>query len=314
MFMNLQKEKFYSCLKRLPISICGVTLGLSAVGNLLYAYSFVLHWLYLIIAAVLWFLLLAKLFFCWTEAKQEFQNPMTFSVFEAYFMTMLQFSAALATYCFSFAFSIWILANIMNVILILCFSWRYLRNFELKNVYTSWNVLYGGNMLAAVVAPVFQTEPVAQYIFWIDFLLFLPWYPISVYRYWKLPVSSSVKPSICILAAPFNLTLAGYLTITAQPNLWLVLLFAGIAQFAYAFVLIRLPGILKISFSASYGALTFPFVIPAVALQKLITYFSDSGFVVPSFLHGLVLIEQFVAAVMVTYVLIRFVIYLKRPS
>ncbi len=308
--MEKQQTFFYRFLYKLPVPVCGVTLGLAAVGNMLNNYSTIFHWLYIAVAAVLWLALLAKLLFCWPAAKKELMSPLAFSVFEAYFMTLLQFAAALAPYQYTVALCFWGIANIGNFVIIGLFSWRYLRNFQLSEVYTSWNVLYGGNMLAAVVAPAVHMEQLGAVLFWLHFIIFLPWYPISAYRYWKLPVAEAAWPTICILAAPFNLTLAGYLTGTPNPQLWLALTFAMIAQIAYVFVLTRLPGILKLPFYPSYGALTFPFVIPAVALQKLTVYLTELGYTVPSVLNGVVLFEQIMAVVMVTYALLRYLMYL----
>lgn len=81
---------------------------------------------------------------------------MNFSVFEAFFMTLLQISAAIAPYFYQSAFTLWLVANIGHAIIVLLFSWYYLRNFQLQNVFATWNVLYGGNMLSAVVSVSFQ--------------------------------------------------------------------------------------------------------------------------------------------------------------
>ncbi len=308
--MERQETGFYQFLKRLPVPICGVTLGLAAVGNMLNSYSTLLHWLYLAFAAVLWLALLAKLILCWPQAKKELSNPLAFSVFEAYFMTLLQFVAVIAPYANTAARWLWIIANVGNFILIGLFSWKYLRKFQLADVFTSWNVLYGGNMLSVVVAPAVHMEQFSVFLFWLHFVIFLPWYPISAYRYWKLPVAEAAWPTVCILAAPFNLTLAGYLIAIPNPKLWLVLLFAAIAQTAYLFVLTRLPGILKQPFYPSYGALTFPFVIPVVAMQNLAAYLDTIQVAVPSVMQGVIVFEQILAIVMVTYASIRYVQYL----
>ncbi len=307
-----QTSTFYQFLNKLPVPVCGVTLGLAAVGNMLNNYSTALHWLYIGFAAVLWLALLAKLLLCWPQAKKELSNPMAFSVFEAFFMTLLQFAAVMAPYNQTAALCFWWIASIAGLILIVLFSWKFLRKFQLANVYTSWNVLYGGGMLATVVAPAVHMEQAGLILFWLHFIIFLPWYPISAYRYWKLPVAEAAWPTICILAAPFNLTTAGYLAGVAQPQMWLALLFASIGQAAYLFVLIKLPGVLKLPFYPSYGALTFPFVIPAVALQTFLVYMHGAGFMVPLALHGIVLFEQILAVVMVTYALIRYMLYLRK--
>ncbi len=309
--MGHQENYFYRFLKNLPIPVCGVTLGLAAVGNMLNNYSTILHWLYLLAAAVLWLALSVKLFLYWPQAKKELNNPLAFSVFEAYFMTLLQFAAALAPYQNTLAQWFWIIANIGNFVLIAVFSWKYLRNFQLKDVFTSWNVMYGGNMVAVVVAPAVHMEQFSILLFYLHFIIFVPWYPISAYRYWKLPVAEPAKPTFCILAAPFNLALAGYLAGIPNPKLWVVIAFAVIAQIAYWFVMTQLPAILKLPFYPSYGALTFPFVIPAVAMQTLAVYLNEIGMAVPTLFRGVIVFEEIVAVVMVTYVLIRYVLHLR---
>ncbi|MGM9525510.1 MAG: TDT family transporter, partial [Peptococcaceae bacterium] len=272
-------------------------------------YASTVQWFYIGFAAVLWLLLLFKIVLYWPQIRCELQNPLTCSVFEAFFMTLLQFSAVLAVLTPELALVMWFAANVGHAILVLYFSWNFLRDFQLKHVYTTWNVLYGGNMLAAVFAPLFQMEQAGPWIFWIGFFLFLPWYPISFYRYRKLPVSESARPTLCILAAPFNLTLAGYLSCGLQPDWHLAILFAVIGQVMYGYVLFHLPAILRLPFYPSYGALTFPFVIPAVALQKLLVFCRMSGLVLSDWMQYIVWLEQGIAVVMVTYALLRYLQY-----
>lgn len=308
--MNWNLKKIGRMVQQIPLPICGLTLGVAALGNMLSGYSNFLSWVYGVIAITLWILLLLKLLLYWQSAKQELTNPLTLSVFEAFFMTLLQISIYSAPYFCNLAYFFWIIANIGHIVMVVVFSQRYLNNFHLSSVYTTWNVLYGGNMLAAVVAPLFHMEQVGQWIFWIGFFLFLPWHPISAYRYWKLPVTEAVLPTLCILAAPFNLSLAAYLSCTNNPSVWFASLLACIAQGMYLYVLFWLPHILKTPFATSYGALTFPFVIPTVALQKLLLFYTDSGIFYSNLLHWIVLIEELIAVLIVTYALVRYLLFL----
>lgn len=301
---------FKNFLQKLPLAICGLTLGLGALGNLLLPYNRLLHWTYIGIAAVFWLLLLLKLIFCWPQALQEFKNPLNFSVFEAFFMTLLQISAAMVPYFYRSAFALWLIANVGHLIIVLLFSQRYLRSFQLQNVFATWNVLYGGNMLSAVIANSFQMQHVGRWIFWIGFFLFLPWYFVSAYRYYKLPVAEPALPTLCIFSAPFNLTLAAYLSCTQQPHLAVALCFAFVGQGAYLFVLCSLPKVLRTPFYPSYGALTFPFVIPAVALKKLLQTLNTMGIQQLAFWNILVQIEESIAIILVTYALFRYLYFL----
>ncbi|MGM9525848.1 MAG: hypothetical protein ACI3U1_06200, partial [Peptococcaceae bacterium] len=83
-------------LQQLPVPVCGLTLGLAALGNMLAVYASTVQWFYIGFAAVLWLLLLFKIMLYWPQTRCELQNPLTCSVFEAFFMTLLQFSAVLA--------------------------------------------------------------------------------------------------------------------------------------------------------------------------------------------------------------------------
>jgi hypothetical protein len=47
-------------------------------------------------------------------------------------------------------------------------------------------------------------------------------------------------------------------------------------------------------------------------MKKLTVYLTELGYTVPAVLNGAVLLEQIVAVVMVTYVLMRYVMYLKK--
>lgn len=305
-----------SWLQCLPIPICGLTLGLAAVGNLFGSDFRMLHWSYLGMAIVLWLLLLLKLLLCWPQVRQEMQSPLTLSVFEAFFMTLLQVANATAVSVRPLALVLWWVANMGHIVLVITFSWRFLRHFQLRDVYTSWNVLYGGNLLAAVVASQLNMMSAGWWIFWVGVFLWLPWYPISVYRYWKLPVAEAAQPTLCILAAPFSLFLVGYLSAVPQPDWRLAVLTGCIAQTMYGYVLWHLPRILRLPFYPSYGALAFPFVIPTVALQKLLTFLAGNGVLYSALLHTLVLFEQGLAIILVTYVLLRYLQFLwqKRPS
>lgn len=72
----------------------------------------------------------------------------------------------------------------------------------------------------------------------------------------------------------------------------------------------QLPLNFETALLPSYGALTFPFVIPAVAMKKLLLFLTAEGVAFPSMLSTVVLIEEVIAVIMVTYALIRYLLYL----
>ena len=133
--------------------------------------------------------------------------------------------------------------------------------------------------------------------------------PIMLYRLiMHPPLEASAQPTLAILAAPVSLTLAGYISSVSVPALWLCGLLAGIALLMTAVVYGLLLSLLKRPFSPSFAAFTFPTVISAIALQKLVQLPSLTQWApaLPAFLSVIAHIELGVATAIVGYVSIGF--------
>ena len=85
-------------IEKVPVPLAGVTLGLTALGNLLAGLSPVLRWGCGTAAALLFFLLLAKLILFPEKIKNDFSNPIIASVSATFFMTLMQLSPIPASF------------------------------------------------------------------------------------------------------------------------------------------------------------------------------------------------------------------------
>ncbi|MFV0509734.1 MAG: C4-dicarboxylate ABC transporter, partial [Shewanella algae] len=93
--------------------------------------------------------------------------------------------------------------------------------------------------------------------------------PVMLYRLiFCNPVADAAKPTIAILAAPASLSLAGYLTLTPEPELWLVALLLSLALLMTLVIYLAFLHLLHLPFSPGFAAYTFPMVIGATALLK----------------------------------------------
>ena len=77
----------------------------------------------------------------------------------------------------------------------------------------------------------------------------------------------------------------------------------------YLVALSALPRCLKLPFSPSYAAFTFPFVISAIGMKMMMAYTTSVGRPVPG-MNVLVLIETAIACILVVYTIIRYAIFL----
>ena len=129
-------------------------------------------------------------------------------------------------------------------------------------------------------------------------------------RYIKCrPIPEPAQPLFCIYTAPTSLCLTGYMQASATKSPALVVTLMVLACVLYLIVLANLPRFLRLKFYPSYAAFTFPFVISAIAMKQSLAYWTQAGVSLP-WLNWVVLFETVVATVMVTYTIIRYLMFL----
>lgn len=297
-------------IEKVPVPLAGVTLGLTALGNLLAGLSPALRWGCGTAAALLFVLLPAKLILFPETIKNDFSNSIIASVSATFFMTLMQLSTYTCTFFPTASLFLWYAAVAGHCALILWFSWAYLRHFRLSDVYPTYFITYVGIVVASVTSASFERTALGYGIFWFGFLAYLAMLVLVTIRCRRLPMADSAKPLFCIYTAPMSLCLAGYLTTAAAPSLAFAIVLEIAAQILYVIVLTQLPKLLRLPFFPSYAAFTFPFVITAIALQKFLALLSASGIAVPFLLSFLLTAETIVACVMVGYALLRYLHFL----
>lgn len=297
-------------IEKVPVPIAGVTLGLTALGNLIIDFSPILRWGCGLIAAVLFVLLIAKLVLFSDKIKQDFTNPIIASVSATAFMTLMQLSSYAHAFVPTISLYVWYAAIIGHFALMIWFSWTYLRKFKLSDVYPTYFITFVGIVVASVTSATFDRTALGYGIFWFGFTAYMAMLILVTIRYIKLPVADGAKPLFCIYTAPMSLCLAGYLTTASEPSVVFAVALEIAAQILYVIVLTQLPKLLRLPFFPSYAAFTFPFVITAIALQKLIALLGNTGIAVPGALSLLLAAETVMACVMVTYALVRYLMFL----
>lgn len=293
-----------------PVPIAGVALGVVALGNLLQPEGGAVHATCGVVSALLVLLLLAKLVSFPHMIADDMRHPIFGSVSATLFMSVMQLATYVAPYAQPVALGMWWLAVACHAALIVWFTALALANFKLADVYPTYFICYVGIVVGSVTSPAVGMEAVGRVLFVFGFACYAVLLALVTYRYARHPVPEPARPLVCIYAAPMSLSLAGYLSTHVDPSLAFVVALEVLAQALFAVVLTRLPGLLRLRFYPSYAAMTFPFVITAVALGKAIAALRAAGVVVPGALDALLTAETVFAAVMVCYVLVRYVMFL----
>ena len=313
--MNIFKNILY----HLPLPISGLMLAIASLGILfpqffaIFSYppaGFVLHVLCGIAAAVLWILLVLKAVFFFPQIKEAFGNPVSASVAGTFPMTVMVLSVYVLELFGEAAVIFWYAGVLLHAALIVYFSYRFLRTPHLAEVYPSWLVVYVGIVLAAITAPYFVQIPVGQICFWFGAAALVPLLPALLVRCTQMPLAEPVRPLVCIFAAPVSILLAGYVQ-SFFANTAIVSAFLVAETVILLLVLQQLPSLLRLSFSPSYAAFTFPFVVTATAYFFGIQTLVEAGVlsVLWYAVSGAVLL---LAAVLVVYVSIRYACVMRK--
>ncbi len=297
-------------LKKYPVPVTGLILGLAAAGNLVQSYGEINRSIFGIISAILFVLMLVKIVKFTDGVKESLQNPVVASVFPTFSMAAMLLSTYLKPLSQSIAFALWTIGVALHAALIIWFSKKFVLNFKIKQVFPSWFIVYVGIAVASVTAPAFKMTNIGQLAFWFGFITYIILLPLILYRTVKVKeMPEPTLPTLVIFAAPASLLLAGYMNSFETKSMAIVWLLAVLSIIMYIAAIIMLPRLLKLKFYPSYSAFTFPLIISGIAMKLTNGFLTKSGIPV-TWLNYLVKFQEAVAVIITLYVLYRYIRFL----
>lgn len=269
-----------SFLKRVPLPLCGVALGLAALGNLLAAYSPYLKILCGVLAFVGILFVTCKYLTMSDAFVTDMKNPVTASVSGTYTMALMLLAGYIKPILPVFAMILWYVAIVLHFVLIVYFTLNFILKIkipdDLMKVVASYFIVYVGIVVASVTAPAFNNIALGKICFWIGFILYIPLFFYVSFRYIKLGNKKiEAKALACIYAAPASLCVAGYISSFEQKNITfltglyifsLVIYLFGL--FVVADLFANFANNKEFKFYPSIAGITFPFVISAIAAKQ----------------------------------------------
>lgn len=294
-------------ISKTPLPIAGLMLALAAAGNLLASYSIIYKGILGSISAIIFLLLLLKIFINQKDIIRDLENPVIASVAPTFSMGMMILSTYIKPSVSSIAYAFWIVGLLIHCLLLIYFTKKFILNFDMKKVFPSYFVVYVGIVVGSVTAPAFNLAGLGQLLFWFGFICYLILLPIVIYRVFKVKaIPEPALPTITIFSAPASLCLAGYMSSFQEKNMTMVWLLTFLSLIMLFAVLLYMPKMLRLKFYPSYSAFTFPCVISAIAIKK------TNGFLIStnqgiSVVKYLVKFEELLAVAIVVYVLIRYI-------
>lgn len=297
-------------IKKIPIPICGVILGLFGLGNLLQSYSEGVRMVCGAVATILAVLFLISVFTDFGKFSENMKNPIMASVFCTFPMALMLFSTYFKPWFGPVSKIIWYIAIVLHVVMILYFTKAFILKPDMKTVHASYFIVYVGIAMAAMTAPAYEATGLGTITFWFAFVALLVLLVFVSYRYIKLPaVPDPAKPLFCIYAAPMSLCIAGYIQSVANKSLTFLTVMWVVATILFILALVKFVQLIRLPFFPSYAAYTFPFVISAIASKQLMACSAAMGSPM-TFLSPIVLIETVIATCTTLYALVRYLMFI----
>lgn len=298
-----------------PTPMAGLALGIASLGwcweNMVSAHG-VAQWTGAVIASVLLILLAFKFLFHGHLLRKDLAHPVVGSVVPTFAMGTMVVSASLSHFFPLAGDVLWLIAVALHILFLVSFIYHRARAFELHHMVPSWFVPPVGIIVADVSFSGHPAlEPIANACLIFGMIAYAVMLPTMIYRIiFTHEIPDAAKPTLAIMAAPASLSLAGYLTVVAEPSPVIVALLFGIAVLMTAIIYLAFTRLLRLPFSPGYAAFTFPMVIGATALFKM-AHWMESINVAERYVaqvHWLASLELIVATVVVTYVAVRYFI------
>ncbi len=301
-------------IKRMPLPIAGLILGLFALGNLLASYSPAIRLCFGAIGAVLYIMYVGRLVVGAGKLMEELKNPVVAGVFATFPMATMLFATYLKPYVGGgLSYVVWIIGVLMHVALILWFSANIAIKKDIKTVFPVWFIMYVGIVVASVSGGAFEAKAIAQNAFWFGLCAYVLLIPIVCYRMFVFKnVPEPAYATNAVFTAPGGLLLAGYMSAFEVKSMPIVLFLTIVPAIFYLYSLSTLPKILKLKFYPSLSAITFPTVITAIGFKMANGYLTKAGMAVVG-LPIIVKVMEAVALFCVVYCLVKYVQFLMNP-
>ncbi|WP_298501439.1 TDT family transporter [uncultured Methanobrevibacter sp.] len=298
-------------IKNIPIPICGLILALLSLGNLLQDIHPFLRYLFGGIGTIFLILMILKIILYPNDIKEDFRNPIVISSSGTFSMSLMILSTYVIQFEPTIAYTIWIIGITLHILLIIYFTYHFIvRNFDISYVFPSYWIVFVGITMGAITSGIHGIKEIGFIFFIIGFLAMTITLPLVIIRYLRYPdISDGNKPLICIFTALLSILIVGYLNSAQNISYEFITILYIFACIFYIFALSKFIEYRNLDFYPSFSAFTFPFVISALATKGISIQFGSN-----MLLSTILKIEIAIAILIVVYVLIRYVNFLKKVS
>lgn len=290
----------------IPIPICGLVLGLAALGNLLLPYGENIRYLCGVLSAIVLIVFALKLFLDSPHALSELKTPVPLSVVPTSTMALMLLCTYIKPFIGNAAVYLWYVAVAAHLFLMVLFFKRFIIGFKIATVYPSWFIAFVGIVVVSVTAPAMNARPIGQAAFYTGFGLYFVALALILTKMSKgIFVLEPLQMTTAIFTAPMSLCIVGYFNSFQQRSPGLIYTMLAIAVISYLYVTFKmLSSLLWKGFYPTWSAFTFPYVISALAFRLCNGFLVEQGI---TFFAPVAQISMWIAVAIVAYVFLHYI-------
>lgn len=301
-------------IKKIPLPMAGLILGLFAMGNLLASYGATVRLICGGIGAILYIMYAARLIVGADKLAEEMKNPVVASVFATFPMATMLFASYIFPYANRVAYYLWMFGLFFHGLLIIWFTMSIAIRKDIKTVFPTWFIMYVGIVVASVTGKMFGAQAIAERCFWFGLICYIVLIPIVCYRVFVIKnIPEPALATLIVFTAPGGLLLTGYMNAFEEKQMAILIPLMVVAGLFYILALSKLPQVLKLKFYPSISAITFPTVITAIGFKLANGFFVKSGNPIAG-LPILVLAMEWIAVFCVFFALAKYAKFLTAPA
>lgn len=262
-------------LKRYPVAISGLALGLASIGNswelMFHGIGSFIHVILLVISLALSLPVWAKILIYPKQLLDAIKDPVLVTALPTLTMLGMLYSDIFAYSNMTLATLVLSIMLSLHVILLITFIYYHIIKSNLKDYTPAWFIpTVGGGLACSTIAPMGHTE-LSYTMLWVVSILFFIVLFLLLLRFITYGKIEHYKsPTLVVFAAPASICLSGYLSVSNHPSAIITLFLASLALilvfFSYIFVFFI---ILNNKFSPLFSCLTFPLAMSTFAIHKL---------------------------------------------
>ncbi|MCW8335928.1 TDT family transporter [Vibrio paucivorans] len=250
---------------------------------------------------------LLKYFTSYSTFINDIRHPLSGSLMAPMSMSLLMLCDYLAEISPIIAYPMWFAAILLHCTMMIMFFGFQLTNFKMSNIVPSWFLYPVGFISSSLAGTQFGHDVFSSTLVNICITIYFFMLPLVLYRLvFEGSLPRRARPTLAIMAAPINLTLASYLVNFHEPDPILTGALSGIAITMTLLIYLCYIRLIRLKFQPSIAAVTFPSVISAVAMHRLTSFFEQYH---PQWhwLHNFGLLELSIATGLVIWVSVGYV-------